>query len=110
MATTVARPGKRQAKIWLAVNPAPPPGGTFNDSGTGTIPLSGTRTETCSFTAAGTGTIPLTGTRTESNSHAVSSATAAGTIPLSGTATEEYLPPIIPGATRSRRPQMGMGK
>lgn len=57
----------------------------FNDSGSGTITLSGTGTESASFADSGTGTITLSGTRTESQAH---SAPGSGTITLSGTGTQ----------------------
>lgn len=61
-------------------------GGTvFNDSGAGTITLSGTGTESQTHTSSAAGTVTLSGARTESQSHTGS---GTGTITLSGTRTE----------------------
>lgn len=64
----------------LAVTPT-----VFNDSGSGTITLSGTGTESQSHTASGAGTLTLSGTFTQSQTHTGS---GAGTITLSGSGTE----------------------
>lgn len=83
---------------------------TYNDSGTGTITLTGSRTESHTHTNTATGTLTFTGTRTESASFAdartgtltltgtrtetASSADArTGTITLSGSGVEDYAPP-----------------
>jgi hypothetical protein len=62
-------------------------GSTFNDSGSGTITLSGSSTESLSAADSGSGTITLSGTSTES--HSVTDA-GSGTIVLSGTGVDQY--------------------
>lgn len=65
----------------------------YNDSGSGTLVLSGVASESQSHSISASGTLTLSGTKSESQSH---SKTAAGTLTLSGTRTESLV------ATESR--------
>lgn len=70
----------------LLLFPASAPSGTnYTDAATGTLTLSGTRTEAQAHTSSRTGTLTLTGTRTESQTH---SASRTGTLTFSGTRSE----------------------
>lgn len=62
-------------------------GVTYNDSGSGTLTLSGSRTESASRDGSGTGTLTFSGSGSESATH---TASASGSIVLSGTASESY--------------------
>lgn len=62
-------------------------GTTFNDSGSGTMTLAGTDTESASHSSSATGTLTLSGTATESHATVYNDA-GTGTIVVSGTATQ----------------------
>jgi fibronectin-binding autotransporter adhesin len=64
------------------------PGTVFNDSGSGTITLSGTRTESHSHSNSPSGTITLGGSFAQAFSH---SGSASGQITLAGTRTESLV-------------------
>lgn len=64
-----------------------PPAFTYSDSGSGTITLSGTGSETHSHTASGAGTVTLSGSGTQSHSH---DGSGTGTVTLSGTGTQSH--------------------
>ena len=74
-------------QLFPAVQPIviPPAGIIFNDSGSGSIVLSGTSTESASAADSGSGSIVLSGTKSESAS---ANDSRSGTIALSGTSTE----------------------
>jgi len=103
--------GNKELWITAATFADTPVGGTtYNDSGSGTITLSGsstqsqthtataagtitlsgTRTESATLAGSGTGTITLSGARAESQTHTSS---AAGTVTLTGSGFDEYIPP-----------------
>lgn len=71
--------------IVLAFKAAGAGGTTFNDSGTGTITLSGTDTQAHTHSLSAAGTITLSGTATQSMSHAAS---GSGTLTLSGSGSQ----------------------
>lgn len=79
-------------------------GTTYNDSGSGTLALTGSGSQSYSHTATAAGTITFTGTGSQTYSH---TATAAGTITFSGTGVENYQPPSV-GTTRTL-PLLGVG-
>lgn len=58
---------------------------TYTDSGSGTITLSGSGSESQTHTASGSGTVTLSGARAETQTHTGS---GTGTITLSGTGTQ----------------------
>lgn len=60
-------------------------GVVFNDSGTGTITLSGSGTESHTHSNTASGSVTLSGTGTQSHTH---SGSGSGTITLSGTGTQ----------------------
>lgn len=62
-----------------------PTGINYVDSGTGTLNLSGSSTETHAHTSSASGSVTFSGTRTETHAHTSS---ASGTLTFSGTATE----------------------
>jgi hypothetical protein len=78
-----------------------------NDSGSGTLALSGTRIESFTHSGSGAGTVPLSGARTEGQAHSGPPVPSVGRIPLSGSGTDEYLPPGI--GVMITRPSLGAG-
>lgn len=81
-ATDAAHVGINYGYASLAILPASI---TYTDTVTGTVSLSGTKTESKTGTDAPTGAVSLAGTKTEALSH---SASRSGTVSLTGTRSE----------------------
>lgn len=105
-ATATIRRRARTAQF-IRNDPGPAPV-VYNDSGSGTFSLSGTRIESLAHSGSGAGSVPLSGARTESQAHSGPPVPSVGRIPLTGSATDEYLPPGGVGNPYTR-PTMGAG-
>ena len=67
-------------------------GTTFNDSGSGTLALSGSSSESITYDDASSGQLTLSGSGAES---IVYNDAATGTLALSGSGLEDYQPPVV---------------
>lgn len=83
--------------VWVPTAPVPAGGGTtFNDTVSGTITLSGSRSESYAASYTETGTLTLSGTRSEAFSQAYA---PSGTITLAGTSSQSYTAAYAPTGT-----------